>query len=209
MLLNNLGYHQAISEVFRRHLQNEYEIQLRCGKITEAGNEVIKALADDYKILQIEEEVEIFLNDETTKYLGSRHLIKLLEPVRIQIVELIKTEVLRVQTSCKKKQRKENNKLCREKCASGSTIHNFTECYVPDDLTNFLKNGLNNVPEIVYDKKVVISEIEDEVKKACSNLYTSLIGEYPKAISYKDPVDTFIRNLIVLAPSHKQLVSSS
>ena len=77
MLLNNLGYHQAVSEVFRRHLQNEYEIQLRCGKITEAGNEVIKALADDYKILQIEEEVENILNDETTKYLGSRHLIKL------------------------------------------------------------------------------------------------------------------------------------
>ena len=60
---------------------------------------------------------------------------------------------------------------------------------------NTSKNGLNNVPKIVYDKEVVISEIEDEVKKACSNLYTSLVGEYPKAISYKDSVDIFIRNL--------------
>ena len=158
--------------------------------------------------MQVEDEVEKILNDETANYTGRRHLIKLLEPVRTQIVGQIRTELMRIQASCKKNQRKENNKLCREKCTTGSIIHNFTECKVPVDLANFLKNGLNNVPEMVYDKEVVISEIEDEVKRACSNLFTSLIGEFPRAVSFRDSLDTFIRNLIVLAPSHEKLVSS-
>ena len=76
-------------EVFRRHLHNEYKIQLRGGKITEAAHDVIKALADDYKLLQLEDEVEQILKKEASKYLGSQHLIKLLEPVKIQTIDHI------------------------------------------------------------------------------------------------------------------------
>ena len=113
-----------------------------------------------------------------------------------------------LQSKCKKNQRLENNKLCSDKCSDGSVVHNFTGYEVPRELTEFLRNGLNNVPEVVLEKKVVISEIEREVKLACRNLFTALIGATPWQVSLKDSVDNFIKNLIILAPNNEKLIKS-
>ena len=78
---SNLVYHEAFAGVFQRHLEQEFEVQLRDGKVSEASREVIKALSEDYQILQVEERIDGILNDKALRYVGGSHLLNLLQPV--------------------------------------------------------------------------------------------------------------------------------
>ena len=95
--------------------------------------------------------------------------------------------------------------MCKEKCDNGSIIHNFTQYDVPVELSKFLEDGLGNVPEITRDVEEVTGEVEKEIKIACKNLFLTIVGSYPRFISFNVSVDAFIQNLIILAPNVEKL----
>ena len=114
----------------------------------------------------------------------------------------------KLQGSVQKRRRSKNNKMCKEKCDNGSIIHNFTQYDVPVELSKFLEDGLGNVPEITRDVEEVTGEVEKEIKIACKNLFLTIVGSYPRFISFNVSVDAFIQNLIILAPNFEKPVFS-
>ena len=134
--------------------------------------------------------------------------MKLLQPVRIELNIFLRDELFRIQNLVQKRMRVKNNKLCREKCKEGSRIHNFTQLKVPDALSSFLKDGLNNVPQLEVSDEQVIDEVETDIKKACINIFKEAVGCYPRGISMNDSVETLIKNLLTKALNNEPLNSS-
>ena len=149
-------------------MKQEYEIQLRDGKISDTSFEVIRTLSEDYQVLQFEEQIDKIVNDEASKYLGGHRLLQLLQPVRDGLVKEMFSSLNKIELQYKKSQRLKNNQMCREKCTNGSEITNFTKCEIPEDLNIFLKNGLKDVPELALEKTIIITEVEKELKLACN-----------------------------------------
>ena len=98
--------------------------------------------------------------------------------------------------------------MCEQKSQTDPVIHNFTEFEISCELSEFLKSGLNNVPEIHVDSENVAVEVENEVKIACRNAFKSIVGVFPHSVSLKDSLDTVIKNLMILAPNNAQLIDS-
>ena len=104
--------------------------------------------------------------------------------------------------------RRIDNDLCAEKCRSGPIIYNFTESVLPEELKDFLKDGLNNVPSINIDKEVVLTEVENDVKLACCNFFIAIAGYYPRSFTLKSSIDTTIKNLMILEPGNNKISSA-
>ena len=194
--------------VAERHLLAEYEVQIRDGKVSKSSAQVIKTLREDYDILQAREQVERILIDNVARFERGTYLLNLLQPVRSALLSLIMDKDLKLQKKIQMKMRLKNNRMCLEKCQTGSVIHNFTQYEIPVELSKFLESGLNNVPEIVIENGIVVEEVENEIKIACRNLFKEIIGTFPYSISIKDSLDTVIKNLIVLAPNNQELINS-
>ena len=191
------------------HLENEFEVQIRDGRVTNTSIEVLHRLSEDFALLQIEDQIDGIFAEKITSFKKQRRcLLQLLEPVKADLVDFFSKSVSKFQQKVKKKQRLRDNKMCQGKCKSGPTIHNFTDKEIPDELNSFLENGLGNVPEVDFEKEVIRTEIENEVKLASKNLFISLTGSYPSGISFKDSVDSFLKKLMILAPNNEKLTSS-
>ena len=75
-------------------------------------------------------------------------LIDSLTDVKDELKALFQTSVQTVQHEVQVNRRKQDNKLCSQKCNSTPTLFNFTESDIPPTLLSFLEAGLKNVPEI-------------------------------------------------------------
>ena len=108
----------------------------------------------------------------------------LMGEVKKEVLELFDSTLNGFQVKIKRARRISDNKLAKDKSLTGPVIHNFTEFEVPAELSKFLEDGLNNVPRVAVDKQQVINEIETEIKVACRNIFSSLVGcQPPWAIS--------------------------
>ena len=201
------GYHADYVAVFRRHLESEYEVQIRDGRISADSDQVVQGLRDDFEILQVERQVDKILVDNVPSK-QSTILLELLQPVRNDLILEIKKLNKILQKKVQKKMRNKNNWLCKQKCQTGSVIYNFTQFCIPKELSEFMETGLNNVPEVLIDDAAVLEEVENEVKIACRNVFKSIIGVFPYSVTLKDSLDTIIRNLMILAPNNKHLLDT-
>ena len=189
-------------------METEYEIQIRDNRISETSIQVMRALEDDYRVLQVEQQVDKILAENVSIYNKNISLLKLLTPVRDALVKNMMMSVSKIQRKIMSKMRIKNNKMCSIKCETDSIIHNFTQCEIPTELSSFLASGLNNVPDILVDSAQVLNETEAEVKIACRNLFKSIVGVFPYSILLKDSLDTVIKNLMILAPNNQGLMDS-
>ena len=162
----------------------------------------------DFEILQIEKQIEKCLVETVTMFNRNSYLLDLLKPVKDALIDTFMETEERLQSRTKKRMRLKNNRMCAEKCSQGSVIHNFTQFEVPAPLARLLEAGLNTVPKIVISDDKILAEVENELKVACRNLFTSIIGVFPYSISLKDSLDGVIKNLMILAPNNKHLNDS-
>ena len=169
-------------------------------------------MKEDFKDLQVEENLEkIFIEVLSTIQNPVVH-DRLLDLVRSEVKGALITQFSlaqdRVQEQVKNHRRKLDNDLLKAKCSKGPIIHNFTEYEIPEKLSKFMEDGLNNVPEVTIDKKQLNMEVDEEIKLSCRNLFCSVVGYYPRNISMKCSMDAYIQSLIIQAPSDAKLIHS-
>ena len=198
--------------VLKKHAGQEFEIQIRDGHVSQDSQEVLDVLKKDFNILQVEENIDRIIVDNSSciqnQSCSTMVMDLLMGIVKTSILEKFDQTLQNVQNAVKKARRVADNELAKEKCKAGPVIHNFTGYEIPDELSKFMESGLGNVPEVTVEKNKVVSEIETEVKEACKNLFISLVGSYPKSISMKCTLDSFIKSLIVKAPNNQELLNS-
>ena len=76
----------------------------------------------------------------------------------------------------------------------GPTIFNFTGIQISKDLTQLLKNGLNDVLEIATPKEELLFELQQEIIIATINIFFSNYGFYP--LIAKDTLDKTILSIL-------------
>ena len=74
--MNFLGYFEEYTDVCWKHLESEFEVQIRDGKISNDSFNNIKTLSRDFKLLQIEDNVDNILVDNVTKHKPGHYLLK-------------------------------------------------------------------------------------------------------------------------------------
>jgi hypothetical protein len=193
--------------VYQKHLEKEFEVQIRDGSITLEGREILNKLRGDFAVLQFEDKIEEIIQ-EAIKRLGYYDLNLVIEPVRRDLLDLFSSTIHKLKQVVKDTRRKIDNDLCVEKCRSGPVIYNFTKSDLPAELTDFLKDGLNNVPSIDIEKEVFLAEVENDVKLACCNFFIATAGYYPRSFTLKDSIDTTIKNLLILEPGNNEISSA-
>ena len=129
-------YSVLFSEVYRRHLENEIEVQIRDGKVTPSGETSLVNLQTDFQTIQFEKEVlQIFVNlkirygilaDSVSSFLLDVAFFDVMSAFRDLVIESQKEIIL--------KRRRFENELCKRKCKSGIILHNFTKVTLPEDL---------------------------------------------------------------------------
>ena len=58
-----IGYHEAFVEIFKKHLDHEFEVQMREGSITVEGMAVVEELVSEHSVLQVDENISRIIND--------------------------------------------------------------------------------------------------------------------------------------------------
>ena len=178
---------------------------MRDGSITQEGIKVLEDLEEEFKVLQFSERIDEIVISSCR---GISDYIRLVEPVRDDLLGLFTDTIFIVQKSARTEQRKKDNRLCLEKCQSGPATYNFTSVSLPVELQKFLEHGLNNVPDTAIDEDIVATEVDKDIRTSCRNLFRTATGYYPRNGSIKESLDSFLKNLMIMAPGNSELVSS-
>ena len=162
---------------------------MRDGSITQEGIKVLEDLEEEFKVLQFSERIDEIVISSCK---GISDYIRLVEPVRDDLLGLFTDTIFIVQKSARTEQRKKDNRLCLEKCKSGPATYNFTSVSLPDELQKFLEHGLNNVPDTAIDEDIVATEVDKDIRTSCRNLFRTATGYYPRNGSKKESLDSFL-----------------
>ena len=148
-------YFSKFSVTLKKHLNNEFEVPIRCRKVTDDGEKLLDVLEMEFKCLQYEERIiEIVQNYKNHYRIRNKSYIKdLLDVVVDDIIEEVESYVSLKHKEVLKDRRSLNNKLCSEKITSGPAIMNFTEVKIDSELMNHLLKGLKCVPDLKCDKQ--------------------------------------------------------
>ena len=199
-------YSNTFSCTFYSHMKNEFEINVRSGKITPDGYATLDKLQMDYQILQFKENLEAIFT-KSKGFCRSELATSLLDVVFDEVLIGFSNLINEVQNRVMKEKKSATNKMCSEKIKHGAVLHNFTEKIIPDLLMSHLALGLNNVPHLNIEEEKLISDIEEEAIDACKNAFVSLLGYYPICNTGSN-LNQIINNLISQAPSNSKLVNS-
>ena len=133
-------YFQQFSAVLQKHFEKEFEIQIRCRRITDDGEELLRDMDFEFKLLQFEENVvrivDKFKSD--SKVRNKTYIQDLLNIVSEDMIQEVSQYVSRKHNEVLKDHRKSNNELCRKKCENGPSLLNFTSIKLHKKLENFL-----------------------------------------------------------------------
>ena len=80
------GYHAEYVDVCRRHLESEYQVQIRYGRISLESSQVVQKLKDDFEKIQVEIQIDKILVYNVSLSKNTNHLLKLLQPVRADLL---------------------------------------------------------------------------------------------------------------------------
>ena len=177
------SYMETFYRTLLDHFENEYEVQIRNGKITDSGEKILKKLGSEFDILQFERNISNMLRSIKTTYksfIKSRpHINDLLDVVYDDLVREVHLFVFKTQQQVLKNRRSKTNKLCHDKTAAGPSVFNFTEHKIAPELMKHLKAGLKNVPVVKVDESDIAKELKEEAVSACRAMFRSEYGYYP------------------------------
>jgi hypothetical protein len=199
----------TFSKVLARHFENEFEVQIRGGKITEAGEEVLNKLTQDYDILQYKCHIGKMIRHQKKRYRrvfesNPSYMYDLLDVVHEDLVHEVELFIFKTHKIVLKNRRIKTNKMCQEKSLTGPSIFNFTSHKIDSKLLAHLKTGLKNVPVVKIDETKVVEELEEEAVLACKAMFRSQYGYYPRVTSKR--LDNAIIGIISQCGSNSELV---
>ena len=189
--------------VLRKHMTQEFEIQIRDGSVTTPSCAVIRELQKEYDIFQHRQNIYRILNPWVTMLLGNpvdvdaRQQIQDIVPKMISKVE---ANIVRVQSQILHERRLSTNKICSTKCSSPPAIHNLTSIDIPPEILKLLSQGLHIIPEGQQNISELRSSIETELKKAAISHYRTVMGFTPAGASTKLSIDSLMLHLSMNLP---------
>ena len=181
-LRKEIGHYLVqFKNVLTTHLSSEFEIQIRDGNITLAGQQTLLDLQKNYDVLQYESRIDEIFDQCAKLIIAGRHsrVYELFCVVKDDILQDIPRIISRIQNNVLKTRRAKDNSLCKIKCGSGPLIHNFTDVKIPQQLTDMLKSGLKFVPHSQCHVDEILSDLDNEAKVVCKNIFYSSYGHYP------------------------------
>ena len=139
------SYMETFSKKLMGHFENEYEVQIRNGKITETGERTLKRLSCEFEALQFRRNISnMFSCLKTTykSYMNTKpHIHDLLDVVHDDLVHEVHLYVFKTQQDVLKNRRAKTNMLCRDKSSAGPSVFNFTEHTSWDELSSHLASS--------------------------------------------------------------------
>ena len=131
---------------------------------------------------------------------------ELLFSVKDDIIESLQVIISKVQKNVLKELRQRDNILCSKKCADTNLVHNFTSVVLPPKICHFLEMGLNSVPHLVLPENELFSELVQEAKMACKNLFQSFNKTYPR-VNKNSSFGATVLEIISQCQANTELVS--
>ena len=202
------AYFKKFSRTLMAHMENEYEVQIRDGVVTEAGEQNLLKLESDFHILQYESnirEIVVFHKNKHKELLNRNQcLIDLLDVVRDDLISNVRLNIFKTHKDVLKNRRIKTNLMCDKKCEAGASVFNFTDHVIHPSLLKHLKSGLKSVPVASVDISKLVVELETEAIAACKEMYRATYGYYPK--SDRNSLDKSIIGIISQCSSNSVLV---
>ena len=187
-----------------KHLENETEVQLVNGELTDESKVLLNLIESEMEVLQYNKCLNNIVGP-WEKMLGGQPV----QPeVAIQISKCAKNVVLdfevfiyELQSRAINNRRILNNSLCNSVCKSSTRILNLTKFKIPDELTKALTNGTNFVPL----DSLKINELKDYIEKDLVNAAVNFFRENNKIyplINNTASLKTILEQLISQTPSN-------
>ena len=201
-------YFKKFSKTLVEHFENEFEVQIRGGIITDDGEKILDKLGCDFASLQFEDNIQQILRIQKKKHKTildkSPHMYDLLDVVQDDVILEVRIFIFKTQKLVLKNRRLKTNLMCDEKCSTGPSVFNFTNCNIHPSLMSHLKSGLKNVPIVQNDTNKLVSELENEAVSACKEMFRSCYGYYPQVSSHS--LDKSLIGIISQCCTNSELV---
>ena len=193
-------------KILRKHLSEEFEIQIRDGHITAEGYSKLRLLEEDTFILDYPSRIKQLIKDISSR--NRKVTLVQLEEMEKSMTTIIEAEVETLQEKIKKERRNADNKLCKSKISQSVKIHNFTDSPISPLLEDIVSNGLSEVPPSIMDVEEIKEEVLSDVKEACTKIFSNHFGYKPPFLSANSSLDTHVIELMKLAPHDQKLLTT-
>ena len=110
-------------------MDNEFEVQIRDGNITESGKEVLRKMKKENDLFQYEFHIHKIINSYISLFEGQplqEGIITEINGILSQVIVKVDEKILEIQNNSLVERRNRTNKLCRDKISSGPVLHNLT-----------------------------------------------------------------------------------
>ena len=114
---DHLTYLRKFKEVMVTHLEQEFEVTIANGRLTDLGLQTLSKLESDYSVLQYEEAIEKNVSSKISKINRNNYLVKsLLYVVKDDLVSQTELFAKKIQMKILKSRRIKLNVFCKTKC---------------------------------------------------------------------------------------------
>ena len=131
-----------------------------------------------------------------------------LQEITSELKDMVVEEIYFLQEEVKRERRQKDNILCKEKIRNCAKIHNLTDFSISPQLEEYVSNGLSEVPPSKIDMEKIKCEVVVDVKRACSKIFHNFEGFYPYLVSSAQSLESYILDLIKLAPNNQTLITA-
>ena len=201
-------YFARFLTTLEKHCKNEFEVPIRCRRITDDGEDMLNILEDEFKLMQYEENILKIIDKYKNHHrIRSQTYVKdLLNVVADDLIYEAENFVSKKHNEILKERRSSNMKLCSLKSRAGPSLINFTGVILHTKLTSVLQKGLKYVPAINPDKTELYSELKAEVVSCCKEIYRANYSRYP-TVSTRDSFDDKIISIISQCEPNSDVIS--
>ena len=99
------AYYSKFTGVISKHFRNEFEVQIRDGKISSPGLEVLSTLSSEYHLLQIEDRIDEIVFGNAKKLRNKAQNISQLELLKHQVLQTFSSLISQKQKIVKRSQK--------------------------------------------------------------------------------------------------------
>ena len=158
---DHITYLKKFKEVLVTHLEQEFEVTIADGRLTDLGLQTLSKLESDFSVLQYEEAIEKNVSSKLSKINHNNYLVKnLLYVVKDDLVSQTELFAKKIQMKILKRRRMKLNVFCNTKCHNNKIIMNFTDVEAGVDFLAFLPINIGERYKKIFDLRKVISQSE-------------------------------------------------
>ena len=201
-------YSTHYGEVLYNHLNNETELQIIDGILTENSMKLFPKLGYELQILQYRENINRKL-ETWGKMMAGQPITptteNLINERRTIILTNFDNFIYIIQKCARKRRHAIDNNLCTNACKAKTIIINLTSKSLPTALEQFFVEGPNSVPHVFGSLKSLKIKMEKDLRDASIAFFRSENSFYP-SITELGSFKAVILELCSQAPSNSRQV---